>query len=137
MMVALALGSPAAAATEDPGSAGIPNRQVADMLFELALANRKVYTRDVVQRLSSEDRVIAASEHYIDQQGLPLPAQMFRLSAEELLGNTDDFWLQLRALEPINFANGPVTPTWRAWMRASHATTTIPSRREEISNLAT
>ena len=32
---------------------GIPHRQVADMLYELAFANRKVYTRDIVQRLSN------------------------------------------------------------------------------------
>jgi len=110
--VAATLALVSAAAPEDPdaGSTAIPNRKVADMLFELALANRKVYTRDIVQRLASGDGAITASEHYLDQRGLPLPAQVFRLSAEELLGSTDDFWLQLRALDPINFANGPITP---------------------------
>ena len=105
----LFLGCPAVAYTEAPGN-GIPHRQVADMLYELAFANRTVYTRDVVQRLTLEDPVITASEHYKGEKGLPLPAQMFRLSAEELLGNTDGFWLQLRSLTPINFANGPITP---------------------------
>lgn len=32
------------------------------------------------------------------------------LGAEELLNNTDGFWLSLRSLDPINFANGPLTP---------------------------
>ena len=45
---------------------GIPHRQVADMLYELAFANRKVYTRDIVQRLSNEEAVVTASEHFID-----------------------------------------------------------------------
>ena len=87
---------------------GIPYRQVADMLYELALANRTVYTRDIVQRLANKESVITASEHYIDGKGLPLPAQMFSLAAEEI--GTDDFWLSLRALTPINFANGPISP---------------------------
>ncbi len=91
---------------------GIPQRQVADMLYELAFANRKVYTRDIVQRLSNEE-VITASEHFKAEKGLPLPAQMFRFAAEELLdetGETGDFWLALRALTPINEAMGPITP---------------------------
>ncbi len=92
---------------------GIPHRQVADMLYELAFANRKVYTRDIVQRLSNEESVVTASEHYKNEKGLPLPAQMFRFAAEELLdetGETGDFWLALRALTPINEAMGPITP---------------------------
>lgn len=103
----------AVAASASSAADGIPPRQVADMLYELAFANRKVYTRDIVQRLSNEESVITASEHYKDQKGLPLPAQMFRFAAEELLDDTGDmggFWLSLRSLSPINFANGPITP---------------------------
>ena len=99
------------AASADSTDAGIPHREVADMLYELAFANRKVYTRDVVQRLTLENSVLTASEHYRDEKGLPLPAQMFRLSAEELFGNTDSFYLSLRAVDPINFANGAISPT--------------------------
>ena len=100
----------AAAGNAHSASEGIPHRQVADMLYELAFANRTVYTRDVVQRLTLEESVLTASEHYKAQKGLPLPAQMFRMSAEQLLKNTDAFWLSLRSLEPINFANAPLTP---------------------------
>ena len=89
---------------------GIPQRQVADMLYELAFANRKVYTRDIVQRLSNEESIVTTSEHYKDEKGLPLPAQMFRFAAEELLDNSDDLWLALRSLDPINPAMGPLTP---------------------------
>lgn len=101
------------AASASVAADGIPHRQVADMLYELAFANRKVYTRDIVQRLSNEESVVTASEHFKDQKGLPLPAQMFRFAAEELLdenGETGDFWLALRALTPINEAMGPLTP---------------------------
>ena len=79
-----------AAASADAAGDGIPQRQVADMLYGLAFANRKVYTRDIVQRLSNEESVVTTSEHYKDQKGLPLPAQMFRFAAEELLDNSDD-----------------------------------------------
>lgn len=99
-----------AAASAGAAGDGVPHRQVADMLYELAFANRKVYTRDIVQRLSNEESVVTTSEHYKDQKGLPLPAQMFRFAAEELLDNTDDFWLSLRSLTPINLAMGPLTP---------------------------
>jgi hypothetical protein len=106
----LTLGLTAPVAAESGGDGGVPHRQVADMLYELAFANRKTYTRDVVQRLTLEESVLTASEHYKDEKGLPLPAQMFRLGADELLKNTDAFWLSLRSVTPINFASGPLTP---------------------------
>ena len=98
------------AASAGVAADGFLYRQVADMLYELAFASRTVYTRDIVQRLSNEESVVTTSEHYKDQKGLPLPAQMFRLAAEELLDNTDDFSLSLRALTPINLTMGPSTP---------------------------
>lgn len=110
LVLILAVGLTVPAAGEPDGGGGIPPRQVADMLYELAFANRKTYTRDVVQRLTIEESVLTASEHYRAEKGLPLPAQMFRLGADELLNNTDAFWLSLRSLDPINFANGPLTP---------------------------
>ena len=86
----------------------VPARQVADMLYALALANRTVYTRDIVQRLGPADAaVLTATEHYFDAKALPLPAQMFSLVAEEV--EDTGYWLSLRSLEPINFANGPLT----------------------------
>ena len=108
-LMVLILGLAAAAGAGAAGD-GVPHRQVADMLYEVAFANRKVYTRDVVQRLTIEDSVITASEYFHDKQALPLPAQMFRLAAEEFLDHTDAYWLALRALTPINPASGPLTP---------------------------
>ena len=106
LTLALVLGL---SATNAQANNSIPVRQVADMLYALALANRTVYTRDLVQRLGpSQESVIVATEHYIDAKGLPLPAQMFRLAAEEI--ENDDYWLSLRALTPVNYANGPLSP---------------------------
>lgn len=110
LVLMMTLGLTVPAVGETGGDVEIPARQVADMLYELAFANRKTYTRDVVQRLTLEESVLTASEHYKAEKGLPLPAQMFRLGADELLNNTDAFWLSLRSLDPINFASGPLTP---------------------------
>ena len=110
LITILTLGVAVSATAQTSGDAEVPVRQVADMLYELAFANRKTYTRDVVQRLTLEESVLTASEHYKAEKGLPLPAQMFRLGADELLNNTDAFWLSLRSLDPINFASGPLTP---------------------------
>ena len=107
-LMTLVLGLAAADAGADAASAGIPARSVADMLYALALANRTVYTRDIVQRLGPADAaVLPATEHYLDAKALPLPAQMFSLVAEEV--EDTGYWLSLRSLEPINFANGPLT----------------------------
>ena len=113
---------------------GIPHRQVADMLYELAFANRKVYTRDIVQRLSNEESVVTASEHFKDEKGLPLPAQMFRFAAEELLDETGEignFWLALRALTPINEAMGPITPVEEQGLQHVKANPEEPFYAEE------
>ena len=107
-LMVLVFGLASAGAGAD-SSAGIPARSVADMLYALALANRTVYTRDIVQRLGpANDAVVAATEHYLDHKALPLPAQMFALVAEEL--DARSYWLSLRSLDPINFENAPLTP---------------------------
>ena len=88
---------------------GIPYERVADMLFQVMSADREVYTRMVVQRLAVDEEVITASEHFEDDAALPLPAQMFRFGAEEVMDNTEDFSYSLLSLNPINKKNGPGT----------------------------
>ena len=83
--------------------------RVADMLYQVMSADREVYTRMVVQRLTIDEKVITASEHFEDDQALPLPAQMFRFGAEEVMDNTEDFSYALLSLNPINKKNGPGT----------------------------
>ena len=88
---------------------GIPYERVADMLYRVMSADREVYTRMVVQRLTIDEKVITASEHFDDDSALPLPAQMFRFGAEEVMDNTEDFSYSLLSLNPINKKNGPGT----------------------------
>ena len=88
---------------------GVSYRRMADMLHLVVSSDREVYTRRVVQRLTRDERVITASEHFRDESALPLPAQMFRFGAELVSDKTDEFSYSLLSLHPINSKNGPAT----------------------------
>ena len=105
--VVIALGAAMAAA--GAAADGITHRQAADMLYRVMSADRAVYTRMVIQRLTRDRKVITASEHYEDEGALPLPAQMFRFGAEAVADETEDFFYSLLSLRPINRKNGPGT----------------------------
>lgn len=97
-------------ATAVVASEGVPYQRVADMLYLVLSADREVYTRKVVQRLTVDEEVLTASEHYDDDLALPLPSQMFRFGAERVMDETDEFSYSLLSLAPINRKNGPGTP---------------------------
>ncbi|MCY3855534.1 MAG: DUF3365 domain-containing protein [Rhodospirillales bacterium] len=97
------------AATFGAAAQGIPYPKVADMLYRVMSADREVYTRMVVQRLTVDEKILTASEHFADEAALPLPAQMFRFGAETVMDNTGDFSYALLSLNPINKTNGPGT----------------------------
>ncbi|MEQ8825531.1 MAG: DUF3365 domain-containing protein [Filomicrobium sp.] len=88
---------------------GVEYKDVADMLIAVMVADRTVYTKKVVQRLAAKEKVIKASEHFEDDQALPLPAQMFRFGAEHVADKTDKFSYSLLSLWPINKQNAPRT----------------------------
>ncbi len=110
--LAFAVATTAAAAAE-----GIPYRKVADMLYRVMSADREVYTRMVVQRLTVDRKILTASEHFEDDAALPLPAQMFRFGAETVMDNTEDFSYALLSLHPINPKNGPGTKLERKGLK--------------------
>ncbi len=97
------------AAMTSAAAEGVPYENVADMLYQVMSANREVYTREVVQRLTVDEQILTASEHFEDDAALPLPSQMFRFVAEEVMDNTADFSYSLLSLHPINKKNGPGT----------------------------
>ncbi len=101
---AVAAGTAVTAATQE-----MPYPRVADMLYRVMSADREVYTRMVVQRLTVDEEILTASEHFEDEAALPLPAQMFRFGAETVMDNTEDFSYALLSLNPINRNNGPAT----------------------------
>lgn len=86
-------------------------RAVADLFHAIVSANRAVYSQVVVNRLMLQDEVIKASEHFLKDKALPLPAQMFRLGAE-LAAETDRrVFYSLHSYWPLNKKNAPRTKT--------------------------
>jgi len=88
---------------------GISPQTMADALYSVMAADRAVYTREVVNRLQEQEKVIKASEHFKDDKALPLPAQMFRMGAEAAQKNNANFTYSLLSQWPINKQNGPKT----------------------------
>jgi hypothetical protein len=82
---------------------------MADALHAVMEADRTVYTRQVVNRLQTEEKVIKASEHWKDEKALPLPAQMFRMGSELAAQKNSDFAYALLSLWPVNKQNEPKT----------------------------
>jgi hypothetical protein len=100
-----------AAAFSIAGSAHaqVSYKDMADALHAVMESDRTVYTRLVVNRLTNEEKVIKASEHFKDDKALPLPAQMFRFGAEMVAEKKLPFSYSLQSLWPINKQNMPKT----------------------------
>ena len=90
-------------------STGVPPSKMADALFAVMAADRTVYSNEVVYRLQDVEEVIKASEHWDNQKALPLPAQMFRMSAGLVAKQTDAFSYALLSKWPLNKENAPKT----------------------------
>lgn len=84
-------------------------QQLADMLHLVMESDRTVYTRLIVNRLTLQDKVITASEHFEDEKALALPAQMFRFGSEMVASQTEDFSYSLQSLWAVNKQNMPRT----------------------------
>jgi len=92
------------------GSKGIEPQVMTDSLHAVMEADRTVYTRLIVNRLQNEEKVIKASEHWKDDKGLVLPAQMFRYGSEMVAEKgTAPFSYSLLSLWPVNKQNSPKT----------------------------
>jgi hypothetical protein len=87
---------------------GIPPEQVVDLIHTVIEADRTVYTRQVVNRLQNDEKVIKASEHFKQDKALPLPAQMLRMGSQ-LASEKGKFRYALISLWSINKANSPKT----------------------------
>lgn len=104
-----ALAAALAVAAVGVAAEGVSYRQAADMLYLVMSSDRAVYARKVVQRLTRDEQILTASEHFEDDAALPLPAQMFRFGAELAADKTEDFSYSLLSLHPVNKKNGPGT----------------------------
>lgn len=88
---------------------GIEPQTMTDALFKVMEADRTVYTKLIIGRLTKKEKVIKASEHWKDEKALVLPAQMFRYGAERVAEKTSDFSYSLLSLWPVNAQNKPKT----------------------------
>ncbi len=93
---------------------GISPKQMADALHAVMDSDRTVYTRNVVNRLQNDEKVIKASEHWQDDKALPLPAQMFRMGAEMVQAKNAGFTYSLLSKWPVNKQNVPKTDAEKA-----------------------
>ena len=102
-------------AVETSAEVGIPPEKVVDYIHTVLLADRTAYTKHVVNRLKKlegkekPDGVInaEATETWKDTDGVPLPAQMFRLGSEVALENTTEFTYNLISTWYINDNHNP------------------------------
>ncbi len=87
---------------------GFTPEQVADTVYTVLSADRKVYAQKVINRLVNQEKVIAAHENFTDEKALPLPAQVFRMGAEEvdlIEEKPVNFSYSLQSLWPLNLEN--------------------------------
>jgi hypothetical protein len=102
-------GLPLLALSQATEEAMFTPQQLTDMLHMVMESDRTVYTRLIVNRLTLQDKVITASEHFEDEKALVLPAQMFRFGSEMVADKTDDFSYSLQSLWAVNRQNMPRT----------------------------
>jgi hypothetical protein len=108
-LIAATLAAACGRSTPAAPAPSVNPKQMADALHAVMEADRTVYTRNVVNRLQNEEKVITASEHWQDEKALPLPAQMFRMGAEMAAQKNSDFSYALLSMWPVNKQNAPKT----------------------------
>jgi hypothetical protein len=122
----------------------VPAERVADMIHAVVEADRKVYASRVVDRLVREEQVrlvhpstgeavpLAASEDWKAAYGaLPLPAQMFRMGAEQVLEKEIGMSYALLSAWPINKLNRARTDVEVEGLRAVAVDPSRPIYRNE------
>jgi hypothetical protein len=117
--------------TDEQGEPRIAARQVADMLHAVMEADRIAYTKQVINRLTKEQKVeifdpeqkrpepLRASEQWRSEHGtLPLPAQMFRMGAEAVSEKNVGVSYGLLSKWPINKQNKAKTEAEKRGLEA-------------------
>jgi hypothetical protein len=132
------------AARTQPPTSGVSPERVADMIHAVVEADRKVYASRVINRLVQEEQVrivhpatgepvpLAASEDWKASYGtLPLPAQVFRMGAEQVLEKQLGMSYALLSPWPINKLNRPRTDAEIEGLRNVTAAPSQPFYRNE------
>ncbi len=95
----------------------VPPEKVIEYLHAVIEANRKNYTKNVVEKLQ-EQGVVEAVEHWKDEKGLPLPAQFLMDSGRLVSEKGHKFSYRLASLTPIYVWNGPTSDFERRGLEA-------------------
>ncbi len=111
----------ASAASPDTKSqqpaASIPADKVAAYVHAVVQADRTIYTSQVVNRMQ-EKRIVNASEHWEQDNALPLPAQFLQQSGRAVAEGGSGIRYRLIGLSPIYQRNAPATDFERKALEA-------------------
>ncbi len=93
---------------QEPKPAGIPPEKVAGYIHAVLKADRTIYTSHVVNRMQ-EKGIVAAAEHWEQDNALPLPAQFLQGSGRLVAESGQGIRYRLIGLSPIYQRNAPAT----------------------------
>jgi hypothetical protein len=95
-------------AKDSPRTSGIPPEKVADYVHAVLEADRTIYTTQIVNRMQ-EKGIVAAAEHWEQDNALPLPAQFLQHSGRLVAESGSGIRYRLIGLSPIYRRNAPAT----------------------------
>jgi hypothetical protein len=95
-------------AKDSPRTSGIPPEKVADYVHAVLEADRTIYTTQIVNRMQ-EKGIVAAVEHWEQDNALPLPAQFLQHSGRLVAESGSGIRYRLIGLSPIYRRNAPAT----------------------------
>jgi hypothetical protein len=93
-------------------------KEMADALHSVIAADREIYSRHILQRLATEEKLLKVSENWQPDKALPVPAQILRMGSEAVQQKGAEFHYILRSLWPINPRNAPETSTEKKGLEA-------------------
>lgn len=105
-LIGLWIGIPFPSAKESSG--GIAPEKVADYIHAVLEADRSIYTTQIVNRMQ-EKGIVAATEHWEQDNALPLPAQFLQHSGRLVAESGRGIRYRLIGLSPIYQRNAPAT----------------------------
>jgi hypothetical protein len=104
-------------AKENPSIGSISPERVADYVHAVLEADRTIYTTHIVNRMQ-EKGIVAAAEHWEQENALPLPAQFLQQSGRLAAENGSGIRYRLIGLAPIYQRNAPATDFERKALEA-------------------
>jgi hypothetical protein len=95
-------------AKESSTAAGISPEKVADYVHAVLEADRSIYTMQIVNRMQ-EKGIVTATEHWEQDNALPLPAQFLQHSGRLVAESGHGIRYRLIGFSPIYQRNAPAT----------------------------